>query len=264
MATTTPPRPPRCPRPGDRGASRARVPGSGRRTPPGAGGTRGRGSGLQAGARRVAQARVRLGTPGVAPGPECRGRRSGSSRRGHAGGSARSLGSGSGTAAWGGNEGGGARSPAQRGLGARGSHPAGLRPPRGSGLLGRSPGQPRRHRQSGRSGPMSWRDFREPGGASPPARTALAGDAGSDPKVVPSDKPSWTPGSAAFQPLDLCVRGSENRFPESKEVGGGQRCGCGRERRPPTHPGISVPKARMTRANLQSADLQKSTDFSRA
>ena len=96
-------------------------------------------------------------------------------------------------------------------------------------------------------GLMSRRDFKESGGAFPSAHTALAGHTGSDSNVAPPGKPNWTRGSASFQPFDPGVRGSENCFPESKEVGGGQRRGCRRERSPtappqPIHPSTHLPR----------------------
>lgn len=169
--------------------------------------------------------------PGSRPGAGVSRTQRRSWRRGHAAGSARSLGSGSGTTARGGNKGGGAGSRAQRRL--RGTHPAvpGARP-----LTWSAPEPP----PEWAVGLMSRRDFKEPGGASPSSHTALAGHTRSDSNVAPLGKPNWTRGSASFQPFDPGVRGSDNCFPESKEVGGRAAVWMPEREEPhrptPTHP----------------------------
>lgn len=203
-AARPPPPRTRCLRPGGRGAPGARVAGSGRRAPPGP-----RGSGTHrgwevrapGGATSGRPGQRAAGDPGVAPGPECRG------RRGEAGGEDTPQGA---RVPWAlrlrndrpGREQGRRRwERAQRRL--RGTHPAvpGARP-----LTWSAPEPP----PEWAVGLMSRRDFKEPGGAFPSAHTALAGHTGSDSNVAPPGKPDWTRGSASFQPFDPAVRGSEN------------------------------------------------------
>lgn len=180
------------------------------------------------------------GDPGVAPGPECRGRRE------EAGSEDTPQGA---RVPW-------AQTP-ERPPGA-GTRAAAL----GAGLSADSEVPTPQSPGLGIARPLTWpapepspewavglvsrRDFKEPGGAAPSAHTALAGHTGSTTNVAPPGKPNWTRGSAPFQPFDPGVRGSENCFPESKGVGGGQRCGCRRERSPPppppTHPSTHLPR----------------------
>ena len=221
-------------------------------------------SGLQAGPRRGAQASARLGTrespPGRSVGDAERKLEARTRRRERAFPGLRLRndrpGREPGRRRW---EPGSAPTPRYR-----------PRRPRGSGLLGRSPGLPRSHRQSGRSGwgagEISKNREEPPLLPTPPSQDTL----GATQRSLPRASLTGRGGQLHFSRLTPVLEAQRAAFRKAGKLGEGSGVDAGERgaphapTHPPIYPGIFVQNARMLRANVQSTDLlQKSTDFSR-